>query len=263
MFAVSNEHLPLRWNLCTSYLYSKLSTFICRLGSVFIAVIKDCGGKWGKFNTGHLFFRMKLFRLLGKNHPDVAALCVKFVKFTFLPAVVIFCFCVYLGEKVKNFKAFKFEPRAFKTWWTFKVSEPPHGTVTKNNNNDNYKLLWCCSRFKTQWCWLVQRAPDITDDWLALMENFVQICFFCYIEVKKDALTIYSFIYLYNYFFKKNVQKEKKIKRRKKETYTKSSANSSHWLLQSLLEKRWKRYCTLQKHLNLSLHVLFCFKYLF
>lgn len=50
----------------------------------------------------------------------------------------------------------------------------------------------------------------ITDDWLALMENFVQICFFCYIEVKKDALTIYSFICLFNYFFKKNVQKEKK-----------------------------------------------------
>lgn len=152
---------------------------------------------------------------LGKNHPDVAALCVKFVKFTFLPAVVIFCFCVYLGEKVKNFKAFKFEPRAFKTWWTFKVSEPPHGTVTKNNNNDNYKLLWCCSRFKTQWCWLVQRAPDITDDWLALMENFVQICFFCYIEVKKDALTIYSFIYLYNYFFKKKCKRKKKNKKKK------------------------------------------------
>lgn len=41
---------------------------------------------------------MKLFRLLGKNHPDVAALCVKFVKFTFLPAVVI-CAFVCIWEK--------------------------------------------------------------------------------------------------------------------------------------------------------------------
>lgn len=161
---------------------------------------------------------MKLFRLLGKNHPDVAALCVKFVKFTFLPAVVIFAF-VCIWEK----KAFKFELRAFKTWWTFKVSEPPHGTVTNNNNNDNYKLLWCCSRFKTQWCWLVQRAPDITDDWLALMENFVQICFFCYIEVKKDALTIYSFICLFNYFFKKMCKRKKNKKKKERNTHQKFS----------------------------------------
>lgn len=63
---------------------------------------------------------------------------------------------------------------------------------------------------------MVHRAPDITDDWLALMENFVQICFFCYIEVKKDALTIYLFIYLFNYFFKKNKMcKRKKIKKKK------------------------------------------------
>lgn len=102
MFAVSDEHLPLRWNLCASYLYSKLSTFICRLGSVFIAVIKDCGGKWRDFNTGHLFFSS--LDCLEKNHPDVAALCEKFVKFTFLPAVVIFSFVCIWEKKSKIWK---------------------------------------------------------------------------------------------------------------------------------------------------------------